>query len=84
MNVWMWGSVVMLLALVPCGILALASSTIEKRVVGLEMTGIVATLELMLLTMAFNRMPLMDLAIALALLSFGGGMVFAHFLERHL
>jgi len=80
----MWGSVVMMLALVPCGALALTASTIEKRVVGLEMTGIVATLELMLLTMAFNRMPLMDLAIALALLSFGGGMVFAHFLERHL
>ena len=56
----------LLLALVPCGWGG-----------GLEMTGIVCTLELMLLTMAFHRMPMMDLA--LGLLSFGAGMVFAHF-----
>ena len=83
MNVWMIGSIAMLFALVPCGWLAL-TSTLEKRVVALEMTGVIGTLELMLLTMAFNRMPMMDLAVALALLSFGAGVVFAHFLAREL
>ncbi len=83
MNVWLIASGMMLLALVPCGWVALTSS-VEKRLVALEMTGIVCTLELMLLTMAFNRMPMMDLALALGLLSFGAGMVFAHFLERYL
>jgi len=83
MNVWLIASSVMLLALVPCGWVALTSS-LQKRLVALEMAGIVCTLELMLLTMAFNRMPMMDLALALGLLSFGAGMVFAHFLERYL
>lgn len=83
MNLWMIASIALLFTFVPCGWVALAS-TVQKRLVAFEMTGIVATLELMLLTMAFNRMPMMDLAIALALLSFGAGMVFAHFLAREL
>jgi multisubunit Na+/H+ antiporter MnhF subunit len=83
MNAWMIASIVTLLALVPCGWLAL-TSTVPKRLVALEMAGALCTLELMLLTMAFNRMPMMDLAIALGLLSFGAGMVFAHFLARGL
>jgi multicomponent Na+:H+ antiporter subunit F len=48
------------------------------------MGGVVITLILMLLAMAFNRPPLMDLAITLALMSFGGGIVFARFFARHL
>jgi len=83
MNVWHIAAVAMLFALVPCGWVALTSS-VQKRLVALEMSGIICTLELMLLTMAFNRMPMMDLALALGLLSFGAGMVFAHFLERYL
>jgi multisubunit Na+/H+ antiporter MnhF subunit len=83
MNAWMISSIALLLALAPCGWLAL-TATVEKRLVALEMTGIICTVELMLLTMAFKRPPLMDLAIALALLSFGAGMVFAHFLARNL
>lgn len=83
MNLWMVASIAMLLALLPCGWLAM-TSTIQKRLVALEMGGVLCTLELMLLTMAFNRMPMIDLAIALALLSFGAGMVFAHFLARDL
>ena len=83
MNVWMISSIALLIALVPCGWLAM-TQTVHKRLVGLEMAGIISTLELMLLTMAFNRMPMMDLSIALGLLSFGAGMVFAHFLARDL
>ncbi len=83
MTVWMIASIALLFALVPCGWLAL-TSTVQKRLVAVEMAGIICTLELMLLTMAFNRMPLIDLAIALGLLSFGAGMVFAHFLARTL
>jgi multisubunit Na+/H+ antiporter MnhF subunit len=76
-------SIALLFALVPCGWVAL-TSTVQKRVVALEMTGIIGTLELMLLTMAFNRMPMIDLAVTLALLSFAAGMVFAHFFAREL
>jgi multisubunit Na+/H+ antiporter MnhF subunit len=84
MNAWMWCSILMLFGLIPCGILALTSDDVRKRLVAFEMTGIIAALEMMLLTMAFNRPPLMDLALAIALLSFGGGMVFAIFLGKHL
>ena len=48
------------------------------------MAGVVITLLIMLLTMAFGRMPMMDLAITVSLMSFGGGIVFARFFERHL
>ena len=83
MNAWMISSIALLLALLPCGWLAF-TATVEKRLVALEFAGNLCTLELMLLTMAFHRTPLIDLAIALALLSFGAGMVFAHFVERNL
>lgn len=83
MNAWMIAAIALLPALTPCGWLALTAS-VEKRLVALEMAGIICTLELMLLTMAFQRMPMMDLAVALGLMSFGAGMVFAHFLARNL
>ena len=83
MSVWMLASIVLLFALVPCGWIAL-TSTVQKRLVAMEMAGVICTLELMLLTMTFNRMPMMDLAVALGLMSFGAGMVFAHFLARTL
>jgi hypothetical protein len=38
------------------------------------MVGVMSSLELMLLTRAFHRMPMMDLSVALARLSFGAGM----------
>jgi multisubunit Na+/H+ antiporter MnhF subunit len=79
----MIASIAGLAALVPAGWLAFTAE-LEQRLVALEMAGILCTLELMLLTMAFSRMPMMDLAVALALLSFGSGMVFAHFLARYL
>ena len=39
---------------------------------------------LMLLAHGFQRIPLYDIALAAALLSFGGGLVFVRFLERWL
>jgi multicomponent Na+:H+ antiporter subunit F len=57
---------------------------VRHRLVAFYMAGVVITLLLMLLTMAFHRMPLMDLALTLALMSFGGGIVFARFLARYL
>lgn len=83
MNAWMLAAIGMMFALLPCGLLALTAE-LRQRLVALEMAGVIITLEFMLLAMAFRRMPLMDFAIALGLLSFGGGMVFAHFLARHL
>ena len=83
MNVWELAAQVTMFALVPLTWLCIRGEA-RQRLVGFYMSGVVITLLLMLLTMAFDRMPMMDLAVTLALMSFGGGIVFAHFFERHL
>jgi multicomponent Na+:H+ antiporter subunit F len=83
MNAWLISATILLLALVPVGIRAFIGDTMD-RVVALEMAGIMTTLILLLLTQGFQRMSLYDIALAAALLSFGGGLVFIRFLERWL
>jgi multicomponent Na+:H+ antiporter subunit F len=70
-------------SLIPCAWACLCG-TPERRLVGLEMTGIIITILLVLLTMARHRLPFIDMPLALALLTFGAGLVFARFLEKHL
>lgn len=82
-NVWLWGAAALMLALIPCGI-TVFRGTAADRLVGLEMAGVVITLDMVLLTEGFGRSILYDIPLALAMLSFGGGMVFARFLERWL
>ncbi|MGA8531702.1 MAG: monovalent cation/H+ antiporter complex subunit F [Acidobacteriaceae bacterium] len=69
--------------LIPCAWMCLRGSA-ERRLVGLEMTGIIVTILLVLLTIGYGRLPFMDLPLTLAVLSFGAGVVFARFLEKHL
>jgi multicomponent Na+:H+ antiporter subunit F len=58
--------------------------TPERRLVGLEMASLIVTIALVLFTVGFGRIPFMDLPLAMALMSFGGGLVFARFLGKHL
>ncbi len=83
MTSWMIASEALLIALLPCGIAAFRGTAIE-RLVGLEMAGIVQTMLLVCLAEAFHRPATYDLALAMALLTFGGGLVFARFLEHWL
>ena len=83
MNVWLLGAAVLLFALVPCGIASFRGDTVE-RLVGLEMAGMIVTLLLVMLAEGIGQVNFYDLPLALALLSFGGGLVFARFLERWL
>jgi multicomponent Na+:H+ antiporter subunit F len=80
-NGWLIAAGVMLVCLIPCGIACLRGD-IADRVVGLSATGLIAALVLLLAAEGFHRQPFTDLAVAMALLSFGGGLVFARFLER--
>jgi len=82
-NVWLVATLALLAGLVPCGIVCLRGDVVD-RLVGLEMAGVVVTLALLLLAQGFGRVVYVDLALALALLSFAGGLVFARFLERFL
>lgn len=83
MNAWNLAADVLIFSLVPLTWIA-STGEVRHRIVAFYMGGVIITLLLMLLTMAFHRMPMMDLALSLALMSFGGGIVFAHFLARHL
>lgn len=83
MNLWQTAASAVCVALLPCADMCLRGSP-ERRLVGLEMTGILVTIALVLFTLGFGRAPFMDLPLALAIMSFGGGLVFARFLGRHL
>ena len=83
MNYWLWSALALLLALVPC-LYVCAFKPAEDRLVALEFAGCIVTLELVLMCEGFHRPSFYDLPLTLALLSFGGGMVFARFLQRWL
>lgn len=83
MNFWLVTGVVVSATLVQCADMCLRGSP-ERRLVGLEMTSLIVTVALVLFTIGFGRIPFIDLPLALAIMSFGGGLVFARFLEKHL
>lgn len=83
MNPWILTASVTGACLIPCAWTCL-HDTAEKRLVGLEMTTIVVTIVLVLLTIGYGRPPFIDIPLTLAILSFGAGVVFARFLEKHL
>ena len=83
MSVWLLAAAGVCSSLIPCAVLCLRGGA-ERRLVGFQMTGIIVILALVILTVVFNRMPLIDIALAASIMSFGGGLVFARFLEKHL
>ncbi|GAC1422054.1 MAG: hypothetical protein NVSMB62_17490 [Acidobacteriaceae bacterium] len=83
MNVWNIAAIAVAATLLPCADMCLRGSP-ERRLVGLEMTGINVAIAMVLFTVGFQRSALIDLPLALAIMSFGGGLVFARFLEKHL
>jgi multicomponent Na+:H+ antiporter subunit F len=83
MNIWLIAAAGVSATLIPCADMCLRG-TPERRLVGLEMASLIVTITLVLFTVGFGRTPFMDLPLALALMSFGGGLVFARFLGKHL
>jgi multisubunit Na+/H+ antiporter MnhF subunit len=81
MNPWLLTALVVLLCMAgPFAICARGDAI--HRLVGLEAGSNMAIVILLLLAIGFNRDFLTDLALALALLSLGAGLLFARFLER--
>lgn len=83
MNPWLAAAYAVGLCLVPCADLCLRG-TVERRLVGLELSGILVTVLLVLLTIGFHRLPFIDLALTLAILYLGATLVFVRFMEKHL
>jgi multicomponent Na+:H+ antiporter subunit F len=80
-NEWLVAALALLAGLVPCCMVCLRGEPAE-RLVGLEMAGTIDALVLVVLAVGYRRGIYLDLAVALALLTFAGGLVFARFLER--
>lgn len=81
MNPWLVTALVILLCMAGPFVICARGDAVN-RLVGLEAGSNMAVVILLLLAIGFNRDFLTDLALALALLSLGGGLVFARFLER--
>jgi multicomponent Na+:H+ antiporter subunit F len=81
-NAWLAGTLAVGAGLLPCAAVALRAGEVMERVVALEMASVLLTLALAMLAEAMQRPIFLDLALTQALLSFGGGLVFARFLER--
>lgn len=84
MTSWLAATFALCACLVPCGLIALRAQRPFDRLVALEMSAILVSLALVTLAEAMQRTLFLDLALAQALLSFGGGLVFARFMERWL
>jgi multicomponent Na+:H+ antiporter subunit F len=83
MNAWLLAAIGLVFALIPCGIVCFKGTAMD-RMVGLEMAGILECLILLLLAQGFKNPNFYDLGLTMALLTFGGGLVFVRFLERWL
>lgn len=83
MNLWLLAGACVCVSLLPCAWMSLQGKA-ERRLVGLEMTSLIVILALVIFTIASGRMPFIDIALTMSIMSFGGGIVFARFLEKHL
>lgn len=81
-NVYLLAAIVLLLSLLPSGWVCLRDPAPINRLIAFELAAVVDTLVFLLLAQGFGRDVYFDLAVALALLSLAGGLVFTHFMER--
>lgn len=81
MNAWLIAALAMLPGFIACAVM-LWRGTIFDAVVALNLIGVLAALELVLLAEGLHRAPFYDLALVLAVLSVTGGLVFARFLGK--
>jgi len=84
MNEWILAAVVLLIGgTVPLGVVCVWGDTMEG-VVALSLAGVIAAVVLLLLAEGFHRQPFVDLAVALAVMSFSGSVAFVRYMERGL
>jgi multicomponent Na+:H+ antiporter subunit F len=78
---WLIAGTVMLAGVIPL-LWVFVRRSIFEALVALELAGTVTTLVLLVIAQGTHRQPFFDLAVVSAVLSFGGGLAFARFLER--
>ena len=82
MNGWLIAATVLLISLIPCGAVCFRGHGPVDRLIAFELAGAIDALILLLLAEGYGRDVYFDLAVALALLTLAGGLVFTHFMER--
>jgi multisubunit Na+/H+ antiporter MnhF subunit len=82
-NPWLIAAGVLIICLAPCLISCKRGDPLH-RLVALEAAGVIVCMVLLLLAEGYHRIPFTDLALALAIVNFGGNLAFARFLERWL
>jgi multisubunit Na+/H+ antiporter MnhF subunit len=82
-NVWLIAALVLSPGLLACGVACLMADVLDA-LAGLELAGVLATVELMLLAEGTHRQPFIDLAVVLGVMTFIGALAFARLLERGL
>jgi hypothetical protein len=82
-NAFVIAAIVMLAAVIPCGIVMLRGKIMEA-VVAYEAVGSIVIIVLVLLAEGFRRSGEFELPVLLAMLILGSGLVFVRFLERWL
>ena len=83
MNQWEIAAAVLTVALVPCLAICLRCG-VMSGLAALELGSVLLTTILLVLCEGLQRQPFVDLALVFAILSLGGGLVFARMLERDL
>jgi multisubunit Na+/H+ antiporter MnhF subunit len=82
-NAFVIAAFAMLIAVIPCGVVVWRGTAMEA-VVGYEAISAIVVMVLVLLAQGFGRFGELEVPIVLAVLMFGGGLVFVHALERWL
>jgi multisubunit Na+/H+ antiporter MnhF subunit len=83
MNIWIAAAIALALGLGLCG-LAIARSPTMGRLPALQVASTITILILLLIARGVSQSSFCDLSLALALMSFPTGLLFAHFYERWL
>ena len=83
MTAFVIAAIVMLVALIPAG-MTLIRGTLADSIVGYQFISTVTVMILALLAEGFGRPGLFEFPVLLAVLLFGGGLVFVRALERWL
>lgn len=83
LNPWLIAASVLSIGLIPCGVV-IARKTLADGLAALQVAATLTTMAALLLAVGYHRPSVADIAVALAVLSYPAGLLFAHFLERWL
>lgn len=83
LNLWLVAAIALLFGLVPCGVV-IVKGELADGLAAFQVASVITIMATLLLAVGFHQSTVADIPMALAVLSFPSGILFAHFLERWL